>query len=232
MNRVLRVTRIQLMNAPAVLGLPFLILGVAFLLNLAIFGAIGDAAPPEGRVTGGLMSIYIVMLVVHLQTMTQVFPFALGFSVTRRTFFTATGLLVTGQSLATGIVLYLLLLLERATGGWGLSLRFFGVAFLVQDDPVRQILAYTVPLLALSLLGVFIGVVFKRWGQAGAYVLTVGSAVLLGGFAALATRQDWWPAVGRFFTDQSTFTLLTGYPLALAVLIAGAGYLTIRHATP
>ncbi len=41
-----------------------------------------------------LMSIYLVMLVAHLRTIAQVFPFALGLSVTRRTFFAATSLFV------------------------------------------------------------------------------------------------------------------------------------------
>ena len=150
MSRVLRVVRIQLVNAWSVLGMPWAVLGIAFVINLAIFLSIGDAAPPDGRVTGALMSIYVVMLVAHLQTMTQVFPFALGLSVTRRDFFAATALLVTAQSLAYGIVLWLLGLVERATGGWGISLRFFDLPFLAQPNPVLQILVYAVPFLALS----------------------------------------------------------------------------------
>ncbi|MGH3794653.1 MAG: hypothetical protein ACRDSP_07160 [Pseudonocardiaceae bacterium] len=232
MSRVLRVARIQLVNAPVVFGVPWVVLGLAFLVNLAISGAIGDAAPPDGRSTGALMSIYIMVLVAQLQTMTQVFPFALGLSVTRRAFFAATSLMVAGQSLGYAIVLYLLLQLERATSGWGMSLKFFGLPFLVQHNPVLQVLVYAVPFLFLSFLGVLIGVVFKRWGQMGMYVMSIGTGLLLAGLALLVTLQGWWPAMGRFFADQPTFTLLAGYPLALAVLMAGAGYLVIRRATP
>lgn len=46
MSRVLSVARIQLVNAPVTVGMPWLILGLAFLVNLALFGAAVDA-PPE-----------------------------------------------------------------------------------------------------------------------------------------------------------------------------------------
>src|SRR5699024_7500775 len=62
-NRPLRVVRIQLVNAPMVLGLPVFVLLIALLANIVIFAAIGEVAPPEGRVTGALMSIYIVVLI-------------------------------------------------------------------------------------------------------------------------------------------------------------------------
>lgn len=232
MNRILNVTRVQLVNAPTVLGIPVLVLVLAFLANLGIFWAIGDDVPPEGRITGAISSIFVVMLVVHLQTMTQVFPFALGLSVTRRTFFAATSLFVVAQSLAYGVVLYLLLLLEQATGGWGIGLKFAGVPFLVQDNPLIQILVYTVPMVFIAFVGVYLGVVFKRWGQSGLYVLGIGGGVLLALLVMLVTWQGWWPAVGRFFTEQPILALLIGYPLVLAGLLASAGYLTLRRATP
>ncbi|MGH4026452.1 MAG: hypothetical protein ACRDRV_17895 [Pseudonocardiaceae bacterium] len=131
-----------------------------------------------------------------------------------------------------GVVLYLLLQAEQATGGWGMSVNFYGLPFLLQDNPVLQVLVYAVPFLFLSFLGIAIGVVFKRWGQLGMYILGVASALLVGGLAVLATMLGWWPAPGRFLADQTAFSLLAGYPLALAVLIAAAGYLLIRHATP
>lgn len=88
------------------------------------------------------------------------------------------------------------------------------------------------PFVLLSFLGLAIGVVFKRWGQMGMYVLGMASAVLVGGLAVLATMLGWWAAMGRFIAAQSTAGLLAGYPLALAVLFAAAGYLLIRRATP
>jgi hypothetical protein len=79
---------------------------------------------------------------------------------------------------------------------------------------------------------VFAGVVFKRWGQPGVYALTVGTSLVLAGVAIVVTWQRWWPAVGSFFTDQSTFALLVSYPLVIAIVLGGAGWLAIRRATP
>jgi hypothetical protein len=232
MKRAFDVARIQTVNWFWIFAFPLVLLLVTFLLNVGIFAAIGDVAPPEGRITGALLSIYIVMIPTHLQTMTQVFPFALGLSATRRSFYAATGLVVGAQSVLFGVLLLLLGRIETATGGWGVDLRFFGLPFLLQDGLLAQWLVYTVPFLALSAIGVFAGVVFKRWGQLGVYALTVGSGVALAGLAIVVTWQRWWPAVGSFFTNQSTFALLAGYPLVIAIVLGGAGWLAIRRATP
>lgn len=232
MKRVLDVARIQLVNWPLVVAWPLGLLASVLLLNLAIFGAIGDVAPPDGRVTLGLMSIYIVVGVTHLQAMTQMFPFAVGLGVTRRAFYAATAVVVAGQALLFGIVLLLFEQVERLSGGWGLGVQFFGLGFLRQDNPVAQWLAYAVPFVAVAAVGVFTGVVFKRWGQVGIYVASLGSAVAVTGLAVLVTVRDWWPAVGVFFTGQSSFALLAGYPLVVALLLGAAGWLAIRRATP
>lgn len=231
MNRVWRVLRIQLVNAPMVLAFPLGILALTLAINIGIFAAIGDSAAPDERTTGALVSIYIVLLVAHLQTITQVFPFALGLSVTRRAFFAATALLVTGQALGYGILLYLLKLAEGATNGWGVQMRFFRLSFLVEDNALLQILNYTVPFLFFSFIGVFVGVVFRRWSQPGVYVMMVSTGLVVAVAVVVATWQRWWPAIGRFFTDQSSLALLAGYPIVLAALFAGGGYLLLRRAT-
>jgi hypothetical protein len=56
--------------------------------------------------------------------------------------------------------------------------------------------------------------------------------VLLGAAAVIITWQQAWGAVGRFFADTSALMLLAGYPLVLSVLLAAAGYLALRRATP
>ena len=232
MKRVFDVARIQTVNWFWIFVVPPLVLLMVFLVNLVLFAAIGDAPPPEGRSTGALLSIYMMMLVAHLQTMTQVFPFALGLSATRRAFYAGTGLVVGAQSALFGVLLLLLGRIETATGGWGINLQFFGLPFLLQDGLLAQWLVYTVPFLALSAIGVFTGVVFKRWGRPGVYALTIGSSMVLACVAIVLTWQRWWPAVGAFFTDQSAFALLAGYPLMIAIVLGGAGWLAIRRATP
>jgi hypothetical protein len=81
-------------------------------------------------------------------------------------------------------------------------------------------------------VGVFAGVVFKRWGQAGVYTMTISAGVLLAGLTVLITWRGWWPAVGTWFAGQSSTALFAGYPLVLALLLGAGGWLAIRRATP
>jgi hypothetical protein len=230
-RRPLTVARMQLVNLPVQLGMPWLILGLAFAVNLVIFALVPDPPPGEPKVTGGLMSIYIFVVVAHLVTMTQVFPFALGLSVTRRDFFTGTALFIVAQSAVQGLLLTLLLALEQATAGWAMGLHFFGIPFVVQPNWVLQWLIYTVPFLLFSFVSILAGTILKRFGQLGMWVASVG-LLLLGGIAAvLVTWQQAWPAVGRFFADTPATALFAGYPTILAVVAAAAAYLFLRRAT-
>lgn len=230
MSRMLHVTRILVGGRALNLLLPLGILSLALLGNIVIFAAIADVAPREYRITGGLSSVYVVACILHLQTMTQFFPFAVGLSVTRRTFLGAATLMVAGQALVYGILFWLMRLVEDATDGWGLGIQFFGLPFLTMENPFLQVIVYAVPLLALSILGLWVGATFARWRQPGVVVLGVGLGALAVLFVFLATWLRWWPAVGEFFASQSPMVLLAGYPLAIAAVLAGATYLTTRRA--
>jgi hypothetical protein len=171
-------------------------------------------------------------MIVCGQAITQVFPFAMGLSVTRRAFYAATALLVLVQAVAFGVLLYLLKLLEDATGGWGISLRFFGVQGITQHSGLLQILVYAVPFMVVGFIGIFCGVVFKRWGLNGVFTLSVATVFALGGLVALVTWLGKWGAVGQWLINQPTAGLIAGWPALLATTLAGAGYLAIRRATP
>ncbi|MCE3553279.1 hypothetical protein LWC33_17670 [Pseudonocardia sp. RS11V-5] len=230
-RRPLAVARMQLVNLPIQLGMPWLILAIAFAVNLVIFALVPDPPAGEPKVTGGLLSIYLFVVVAHLVTMTQVFPFALGLSVTRRDFFTGTALFIVAQSAVQGLLLTLLLALEQATGGWGMGLHFFGVPSLVQQNWVLQWLVYTVPFLLFSFASILAGTILKRFGQLGMWIASVG-LLLLGGIAAvLITWQQAWPTVGRFFAETPAALLFAGYPAMLAAFAAGVAYLFLRRAT-
>jgi hypothetical protein len=231
MTRILNVARMHLVAWPSVLGWPWAILASSFLINLAIFAAIGDRVV-EKSFTGGLASIYIVVLISCGQWVTQVFPFAMGLSVTRRAFYAATSLLVVAQAVVFAILLYLFKVVEDATGGWGINLRFFGVQGVAQHSALVQILVYAVPFVAFGFVGAFCAVVFKRWGMNGVFTLTLTTALALGGLIALVTWLRQWRAIGQWLLDQPTASLIAGWPVLLAVVLAGAGYLAIRRATP
>jgi hypothetical protein len=232
MKRALDVTRILTVNLPSQLGWPLGVLAIAFAANLVIFGTVEEASAGGDPITGGIASIYVVMLVGYLQTMTQDFPFAIGLGVTRRAFLAGTALLVAAQAATFGLLLTVLREIEKATGGWGLDLPFFGPGFLSQDNVLVQWLVYTVPFLVLAAVSVFLGVIFKRWGQSGMYVALLSSSVLVVAAVFLVTSNEWWPSVGSFFTDTPTLALLAGYPLLVAAALGAASFVTIRRATP
>jgi hypothetical protein len=230
-NRMLSVIRMQLVAWPSTIGLLWAILGSSFAVNLVIFAAIGDRNP-DHNTTGGLGSIYVASMITSAIALSQFFPFSMGLSVTRRMFYAATSALQVAQAVVFGVLLYVLKLIEDATGGWGVSVRFFGVPWLAQANGLLQILVYAVPFVVLGFIGMFCGVVFKRWGSNGVFTLVIAFALIVAGLVALATWLRAWPSVGHWLVNQSAVSLLTGWPLLLAVALAGAGYLAIRRATP
>lgn len=232
-NRVLTAARLNVVDARTRLGMPWLVLGAVWLVNLLIYGLIrANTGGDDDGTIGALAALYLFMAVAYLQTMTQTFPFALSLGVTRRNFYLGASLVVLLESLLHGVLLTIMLAVERATGGWGLAMRVFGVGFLVQGNPVLQVVAYAVPLMALGFLGLLVGTVFRRWGQLGIYVGGIGSILVLGGLVALVTWQQWWGAVGRFFSTTPSLALVGAYPLVLVALAAVGGFLLVRRATP
>jgi hypothetical protein len=163
MKRVLPVARILLTNWHYAFLWPVAIMMTSFVINLALFAAIGDRV--EGmNVTYGIISIYIVQLIVCSQGVTQMFSFAVGLNATRRAFYLGMAMVVAAQSFAYGILLYLAKLIEHVSHGWGVRLAFFDPVGVTHSNNAVQILVYAVPMLLFSYMGVFTGVVAKRWG--------------------------------------------------------------------
>ncbi|EOD69437.1 hypothetical protein [Amycolatopsis vancoresmycina] len=230
MTRVRDVARIQLVNWPALLAYPLAFVAAMPLLGLGIDLSNGEAATGPHEIYL-LPALWGMAAAGHLQSMTQVFPFALGLGVTRRQFAAATALVVTAQAVVLGLVLVVFGAVERATGGWGRDAGLFGLGALRQDGPLTQWPAYAGPIVAASAVCVLAGVVFQRWRQSGMYLAVLGSAAVLGGFGALVKAQRWWPSIGDFLGAQSSLTLFTAGPLAVALVLGGVAWLLLRRAT-
>jgi hypothetical protein len=225
-NRLRAVAHLHTVNLPATVGWPWGIMASSFVINLVLFALIGDRMEGDAT-TGGLASLYVTVMAVAAGWITQVFPFALGMSVTRREFYLATCGYAAIQAVAFAVPLYLLDLVENATGGWGVSMHFFGVIE-VYNGPL-QVLVFTVPLLLMSFVGIFGGVIFNRWGSNGMFALLLATGLVLGAVAVLITWRDAWPATGRWFGDQTAGLLFAGWPLLASLVLAGTGYLIIRR---
>lgn len=231
--RVRAAIRMGTVNWGRRFGMAWLILAVVFVLHQTIWWVVrSNGGDVETGYTGALTSFFFILGSTYLALMTQVMPFALSLGITRRHFYLGTVLLVAAETLVSAIGLSVLLAVERATAGWGLRVQFFEMGFMGQSNPATQVLAYWVPLLTLSLVFVLLGAVFRRWGQLGIWCVVLVPVVLAAAGVMVLTWQDAWGAFGRFFVETPTSVLLAGYPLILAAVAAGAGYLVLRRATP
>src|SRR5688500_15553836 len=113
MNRILAVVRLQRPAWPSMVGWPWSMMAAAFGVNLLAFAAIQDRIDRE-TTTGGLLSLYGVAIGMAAVSVTQIFPYALGMSVTRRNFYLAWSVLAVVQSVAYALVLSLLHAAEQA----------------------------------------------------------------------------------------------------------------------
>src|SRR4029078_9445023 len=119
-------------------------------------------------------------------------------SLSRRSFYLGTALVAVVESLVYGFVLAVLSTIENATGGWGARMSFWTPGPMDVDNFGLQILVSGAPLLAFTFVGMGIGVVSKRWGPSGAWVLSLGATLFFGGLAVLLTWLQAWDEVGRW----------------------------------
>jgi hypothetical protein len=231
MKRFQSLLRMQLVDWPVALAWYVGILAAALLINVLIWAVMSPADRANAQ-TFGLAAIYIVSLITFQQSMTQLFPFAMGLSATRRTFYTALATFAVAQSLVFGLMLYLLLLVERATNGWNVDVVFFDLAFVRAGNPVAQVLVYAGPLLLFAAVGAFSGSVTKRWGQNGVFGMLLGSVLVIGLLVALATWLESWATIWDWLVTQSAVTFFAGWLLLPAALLLAAGFAVVRRAVP
>ena len=232
MNRVVAAARLHLMNPLQIIGIPWGIALLSFAINLPIWALTPASDQPGGGVTGGVISLYITVLVVYIQSVTQLMPFAMGMSLSRRTFYLGTVLIAVVTALGYGLALSALTAVEDATGGWGVRLNFWSPGPFDVDNAALQVVVSGAPMLAAAFVGVAIGVVVKRWGPTGLWTLVVGAIALFGSLAILISWRRAWGDVGTWLVDQSMVTLAVTIPVVLALATAALSFAGIRRVVP
>ncbi|ADB72992.1 hypothetical protein [Geodermatophilus obscurus] len=233
MNRVLAAARLQLVHPMAILGVPWMVGALSFAINWAVWRIVDiRSLQGEDGFTGGVLALYITVLIVFVQAVTQLMPFAMGISLSRRSYFLGTCLVGVGMALGFGTLLAVLDAVEAATGGWGVGLQFWTPPPVDVDGFLPQVAVSGAPMLALIAAGVGMGVVTKRWGPSAVWGLIIGGLVVLGGAAVLVTWMRAWTDVGRWLIDQSVMTLAVGLPLALAAALGLLAFAGIRRVVP
>ena len=224
MNTWVKVARYHLVRPANYLALP-LLLACSFALCAVTFGR-----SHEGP--GYLLSIFIYSAILGMQTIGRSLPFGLMLGASRRSFYSGTALLGMALALVSGLVLTALQAIERATGGWGLSMHLFRVPYLLNGPWYATWLTSFVGLSALFIYGMWLGIVNYRWGLLGtlAFIAVQVLVVVAGG--VVAGREHWhvFPTAGGSSAGLTALGL-TGVVAALAVLLLVGGHATIRRAT-
>lgn len=231
MNDVLIATRLQLRAWHTSITFQWMVLSMSFAANLAIWGLL-DLRDAYEAMTGGLAAIYIVSFLSYIFSMSEVFPLAVGFGLTRRAFFASMSLLAAAQAAAYGLVLTVLAVIERATDGWGVGLLFFRPEVIDTGNLVTQAVVYAVPFVLLAQVGICVGITFKRWGATGVYTLLVLTLAVVVAAIVLITTGQSWDELGRWIERQPVTSLAAAWPLPVIAALAAAGFTTIRRAVP
>ncbi len=225
MNTWVKVARYDLVRPANYLVLPW-ILPFCFAV-----GAVTAGRRPGHDAAGYLFSFFIYFAVLGMQSIGRL-PFGLMLGASRRSFYSGTALLGMALALVSGLVLTTLQAIERATGGWGLSMRFFRVPYLLNGPWYATWLTSAVGLFALFVYGMWYGIVHSRWGPLGTLAFIAVQVLVVVAVVVVVTVEHGhvWSAAGGSFAGLTALGL-TGVIAGLAVLLLAGGHATIRRAT-
>src|ERR1039457_5610836 len=130
MTTWIKVARFHLADRLSYTALPWGVLSI----NLAIYLAIAAGANKGGSVqipSANLGAIYLFFFIAGVLSIGRSLPFAFALGVGRRSYYAGTALLAVSLAAADGLALAVLHVIEQATGGWGVHLHFFRVAYIL-----------------------------------------------------------------------------------------------------
>ncbi len=214
MNTMIKVARYHLARPVLFVALPWVTLAFAFAVNVARGG---------GAFRNGLSVIFVMFFMAGVQRIGGWLPFGLALGATRRSFYAGTALLGVSMSLVSGLVIAGLQAIERATGGWGLSITFFRVPSLLHGPWYATWLTSFVGLSVLFVYGMWYGIMYCRWG-------TLGVLAFIAVQVPVALAYSWSGGVGGHLASLSALDL-TGVIAALTVVFLAGGQATIRRVT-
>jgi hypothetical protein len=220
MNAMIKVARYHLVQPVMFLVLLWAPLAGAFALAEARGG---------GNFREGLVLIFGMFFITGVQRMGRWLPFGLALGATRRSFYAGTALLGVSTSLVSGLAIAGLQAIERVTGGWGQSIAFFRVPYVLDGPWYVTWLTSFVGLSALFVYGMCYGIVNRRWGILGLLAFVAVQALVMFVYAKAAGPLWLRPADGHPAT--LTALELTGVIAALTVVFLASGQAAIRRVT-
>jgi len=229
MSTWIKVARFHLVDRTSYTALPWGVLAFAFVVWLAIAAIAGGGGSMQIP-SGAVAAIYVFFFAAGMLSMLRSLPFAFALGVSRRSYYAGTALLAVSLAAVYGLALAVLQVVEQASGGWGVGLQFFRVAYILPGPWYLTWLTSFVLLALMFVYGMWYGLVYRRLNLI-ALLGFVAAQVTIGVAGALAaTQAHAWPAIVGFFTALSAAGL-TGLLAALAVMLLAGGYATMRRVT-
>jgi hypothetical protein len=229
MTTYINVARYHLVQRLNYLILPWAILTFVFGVDLLIL-ALTPAGNSSHRYVGGLGAIFVLTFILGVQSVARSLAFGLALGLSRRSYYLGTALLASALAAVAATVITVGQAVERATGGWGISMGFFRVPYLLDGAWYLTWLTSFVGLTLMFVYGMWFGLVYRRWNLVGlvAFLAAQVTVLLIGALAVTSAHA--WHEIGRFFTALSAAGL-TGLLAALTVVLLAGGFTTMRRLT-
>jgi hypothetical protein len=228
MTTLQNVARYHLVDRITYVALPWGTLAFSFLVNLVIASQV--APDVNSYYTGGLLTIYVFLLICGALSMTRSLPFALMLGVSRRSYYLGTALLVVCLGIVYGLALAVLQVIERATDGWGVDMHFFRIPGILDGPWYLTWLTSFVLLVLFFLYGMWYGLVYRRWSLPGLVAFIAAQILVVLAVVVAISMTDSWHAFGDFFST-ATASALTGVLAAITVAMGVGGFTTLRKVT-
>jgi len=225
MSSSIKVARYQLIYPGLLVIAPWIVLAGTFVINLLPTVIRGGPNP-----TKALASIFAFMVFVGMLTIVRSLPFALALGASRRSFYLGTVTLVVALSAVYGLAIAGLQAVERATGGWGVSMSFFQPQYILTGAWYLTWLTSFVCLVLLFVYGTWFGLIQQRWDTFGLLVFVFGQVTVALVIIFIVGGNHDWHRVGHFFTTI-TAAGLTGLLAAVAAALCAGGFALIRGVT-
>jgi hypothetical protein len=174
--------------------------------------------------------IFVYMIVVAVQSINTMFPFAQGYGVTRRNFALGTAAYFVILSAFYGIGLTVLSVIEDATNGWGVGGSLFSVGYF-GDTPAQRLFVFFAILILFFFAGSAIASIYVRWKAFGITTFFIAFAFLIVGMGALVTLVGGWDEIGAWFAATGLVGAFA-WSFVVSALAALGGYAVLRRATP
>lgn len=224
-------------NRFTAIGQPLMIASFSFAVILAI-GVIANIVAGgsdlhdmyEGMMwNGAIFALLGPLMGFGIAAMTQYFPLATGLGLTRNEFSRGAAVVFLGNAVFFAVVVAMGKLIEEATNGWGLHIRFFNVVY-TGIGPAWQTLVQTFLVIStVMFVGAAITTVFNRWGQLGLWLVLVGLIFVVMAGGALAFLNE---SFASWLASLLTLGWLPwmGVLLAVGVVAAAIWAVLVRRA--